>query len=906
MLDSVRSAFVVAAMLVATVPDAAAQQAPAPTFRSGREVLTLDAAVRDRDGHPITDLQPSDFLVTIDGQPRRVLAAALFGPAVTQPATAGTPLPGFSRGSSASPGRVVVFAVDRDSIRAGSERVLLDSASAMLASLSPADAVGVFGLPVGGIEATRDHGAAADAIRLMTGTSPPSAWRHKVTWEEALAYERNDGLTINRVVDRECRPQDLQCPPDLERQARETLLIGRGQAQTVLTRLGDLFDRLQTLRAPKHLVLLSGGLPFDMDLLSRYRDLAAKAAQAHVAISIVHLDQPDFDISTQTNASSGFAGRDYATGLATIASTTGGVFVDGVGRATGAFARIASDINNFYQVGVEAQASDADGKTHRVEVKVNRPGASVRAPSQTAAVRPARSSDADAVARALTQPTDVTELPLEVATYVTHADAGDKVRVIVSATLADAAGVAPAEWGYVIMDGGKAIGGARERIAPGASQPWSATASALLPSGRYRIRAALVATDGRVATIDLPLTVGLRAAGPVLASDLIVGRQSQGQVQPTPRLAQGEAAVAMIELSSSEPLGGTTAIVELTPVGGSQLASRTTLHLRARERNAMVVVAEAPLDLSALAPGSYKASVVLEKSGNAFGRISRMVEVVAGAASDVPAKPAVAAVRADPHDTALNPVLQQVGRYVANYGEEASLIIAVEHYRQHYDGAPLGEPAERNLVAELALVKTSDAIGWVGFRDVVAVDGKPIPDRQDRLMGLFREGTPDVARARSIANESARFNLGPTRRNFNDPTAALLFFLPGNQARFTFTPKGATSIEGVDVMEIDFREKSNPTLIRTTDGRDVASQGTIWVVPTDGTVVRTRLIVSGFAGMGSSARVEATFGRDKRLGLWLPVKMTERHEGRLGTAVTATATYGDFKRFETSTSATFK
>ena len=44
----------------------------------------------------------------------------------------------------------------------------------------------------------------------------------------------------------------------------------------------------------------------------------------------------------------------------------------GVGRATGVFERIASDINYFYQLGVESRPSDGDGKTHRVEVKVSR------------------------------------------------------------------------------------------------------------------------------------------------------------------------------------------------------------------------------------------------------------------------------------------------------------------------------------------------------------------------------------------------------------------------------------------------------------------------------------------------------------------------------------------------------
>jgi hypothetical protein len=313
--------------------------------------------------------------------------------------------------------------------------------------------------------------------------------------------------------------------------------------------------------------------------------------------------------------------------------------------------------------------------------------------------------------------------------------------------------------------------------------------------------------------------------------------------------------------------------------------------------------------------------------GAALDSSARLVEVTVGAVPDAQpaarakdeelAPPASDVVPAQERVTGLDldDTLQRVGRYVANYGEQASLIIAVEHYQQRYPDAPLGEASTRSLVAELALVKTADTMGWVGFRDVVTVDGKPIQDRQDRLQRLFRAGTPDVAEARRIADESARFNIGPTRRNFNDPTVALFVLLPGNQARFAFTRKRTTTVEGIATTEIDFREKSTPTLIRTVEGRDVASQGTFWVSPSDGIVVRTRLIVSGFSGMGSSASIEATFGIDKRLGLWLPVKMTERHEspgrrtrGGLGPMVerpivttTGTATYGDFKRFETST-----
>lgn len=906
------------ALAIVTISMLGAQQPPAPTFRSGSDLLTLEVAVRDKAGQPITDLQPSDFEVTIDGRPRSVVVATRFGHGARN--TAGTPLPGFVRASDASPGRVVIIAVDRDSIQAGSERVILESTSAMLASLTQADAVGVVGLPVGGIDPTRDHRAAADAIRLMTGTKPQSIWSHKISWDEVVAYERQDRITIARVVERECiDSRDLQCGSDLARQARDMLISGRGQAQTNLTRLGNLFDRLQGIRAPKHLVLLSGGLPFDADLLTRYNELAAKAAQAHVAISILFLDQPDFDPSNRTDGGSTVGGREYGAGLATIASTTGGVFLNGVGRATGALARIASDITDFYQLGVDAQSSDADGRAHRLEVKVKRNAASVRAPSQIASVRPVKSSTADDVAHALLQPTDVTELPLEVATYVTHAGEPDKVRVLVSAALADATAFVPAEWGYVVLDAkGNVMGGTQEEIAREPSASWGGTSSAILPPGNYRLRTALISADGRFATLDRPLAIGLRAAGAVQASDLIVGTRNHGQLQPAARLTQRDGGLAMIELSSTESLAGTVANVELTRAGTTQTASRTALQLQARVDDPTIVVAEAPLDLSALAPGTYRASVVLEKDGKPFGRISRLVDIVPGGSGNPPAHSTSESAPAPARrtrDSGLDDLLDRAGRYIATYGEQASLIVAVEHYRQRYQNAPLGQPSGRDLVAELALVKTSDTIGWVGFRDVVSVDGKAIRDRQDRLMGLFRSGTPDLAEARRIADESARFNIGPTRRNFNDPTAALFFFLPGNQARFEFSRKGTTKIDGVDAVEIEFSEKSSPTLIRTQDGHDVASQGSLWVNPADGTVLRTRLIVSGFAGVGSSARVETTFGRNERLGMWVPATMTERSDGKIqrsrdafatAASVTATATYGEFKRFGVSTSTTFK
>src|SRR5258708_930475 len=604
----------------------AAQQRPPDTFRSGRDVLTVNASVRDGSGRPLTDLQPADFVVRIDGQPRTVLTARMFGTDAGRVTTDVTPIARFTRVIDTSPGRVVVFAIDRTSIKAGAEKAAIETAARMLDAVSPADAVGAVGLPGGGIDLTRDHAAVAEAIRKWTGAAPAADWQHAMSGDEAHAFERQFAPTMAQVIQRECKETrgDEQCAPDVRRQAREMLLIGRGQADTVLSNLTRLLESLAPLSAPKHLVIISGGLPFDLDVLRRYRALAAKAAQTHVALFVVQLDQAAFDASDRGHFARVFGGAEYADGLANIASSTGGLFFNGVGRATGVFDRIASDINYFYELGVESRPSDGDGKSHRVEVRVSRAGAQVRAPSETA-IRPAvpRTGE-NAIQQALTQPTDVAELPLEAATYMMHSSDAEKVRVIVAAQLSAEAGVKPSDWGYVIMDGARVIAGKRIRLASETPDPWSATASVDVPPGRYHLRVAAVAADGRRGALDVPLRVGLRMAGTIQASDLMLGTIDAGQLQPRARVRQGGRVVGMIELSSSETLSATTGFLSVTRAGTAEPPLRQPLILRTRADHKSVCIAEAARALQSLPSGTYTASAVVEREGATVSRAGRV------------------------------------------------------------------------------------------------------------------------------------------------------------------------------------------------------------------------------------------------------------------------------------------
>jgi VWFA-related protein len=95
-----------------------AQQSPAPgasvppplVIKVGVDLIQIDAAVTDKEGHPVTDLRADDFTIEIDGKKQPVSNAMFFegrpgsetgGAASAAPATA-----------SASPDRTLVFIVD--------------------------------------------------------------------------------------------------------------------------------------------------------------------------------------------------------------------------------------------------------------------------------------------------------------------------------------------------------------------------------------------------------------------------------------------------------------------------------------------------------------------------------------------------------------------------------------------------------------------------------------------------------------------------------------------------------------------------------------------------------------------------------------------------------------------------
>jgi hypothetical protein len=202
---------------------------------------------------------------------------------------------------------------------------------------------------------------------------------------------------------------------------------------------------------------------------------------------------------------------------------------------------------------------------------------------------------------------------------------------------------------------------------------------------------------------------------------------------------------------------------------------------------------------------------------------------------------------------------------------------------------------------------------------VYEVDGRAIRDRQARLEKvLIANPATGLERARAIADEGARFNLGLSVRNFNVPTLVLAFLHPALQPRFSFEWKGRTTVEGRSFIELAFRELSAPTVIRGPESHpDVLAAGRVWIHDgSDATLGRSELVLD-IRGDGVTTRATLTteYRRDPALGLWVPAEMRDRLQselvgarGRSGSVelVEGLAAYSGFRKAGVTTQEEFR
>jgi len=253
-------------------------------------------------------------------------------------------------------------------------------------------------------------------------------------------------------------------------------------------------------------------------------------------------------------------------------------------------------------------------------------------------------------------------------------------------------------------------------------------------------------------------------------------------------------------------------------------------------------------------------------------------------------------------------LLASAAAYMIRFSDTFTSVVAEERYLQVASGrntvSGSGRGAStfasgaqrRELVSDFLLIKLPNVDHWVPMRDVFAVDGQPVREREDRLLRLLtRPGDTNLMLAKAIVDESARYNIGDLQRTINLPLLAMGFLDARQQDRFEFKVEKEEPSVRPGAWLLTYRERKKPTVVQTPDGRSLFASGKVWVLPS-GEIVRTEI---GFLDAGLHASVTTTFAFDERFGVEVPKEMEEVYTLRRS-EVRGVATYGRFRKFGVS------
>lgn len=245
-------------------------------------------------------------------------------------------------------------------------------------------------------------------------------------------------------------------------------------------------------------------------------------------------------------------------------------------------------------------------------------------------------------------------------------------------------------------------------------------------------------------------------------------------------------------------------------------------------------------------------------------------------------------------DVTLSVVLERLHQYLGDYADVLPATIAIERYNQR-----VGTHERVELESEFGIVRVPNNPQWLGFRDVMRVNGEAVERRDERLAALFENLTVSaIEQAGRISAESARFNIGPLRRSINDP-ALVLELLDGRNAHRMRMQKVREIRSGnVPVWIVRFRETGRPTVVRSSSLGDVPANGQAWIEASTGRLLRVQATIGAISGV--RCEVDVTFENAPGVNMFLPARMMERcFDGAF--VQEGEATYGNYRTFTVET-----
>lgn len=381
------------ALAVLAVSAGGQQTTQPPVFKSGVELVMVDAQVVDKKGNPIPGLTAESFQVTIDGRKRPVASAEFLDASTGLPFAAdGAPAISPQPAARMRPGNIYILAVDQGSFRPVNAPSVMYAAREFVKRLHPNDYVGMISFPRPGvlINPTRARAEIENAIPRLVGFSAVKQTRQfQYSLSDAIDVAARDTEALKRVVQRNCTdPNDRGCANSVEMELNDTVSGLELQAARSLHGLREVVGALKGMEGRRIVVVLSAGLPSGDRSGGRLymRNDAIQAGKEAVAAGILlytlHLNTSFLDaFSPDAPSAQQTAMREtgvYGKGLDIFNGYAGGTFLEVNTGADFAVARVLRESSAYYLLGVEVQEADRDGRAHLIQVKTNKGGSNVR------------------------------------------------------------------------------------------------------------------------------------------------------------------------------------------------------------------------------------------------------------------------------------------------------------------------------------------------------------------------------------------------------------------------------------------------------------------------------------------------------------------------------------------------
>jgi len=386
--------FVSGTVLMAGQTPAPAQQPSQPTFKVQVDYVEVDVVVTDRQGQLVRDLKKEDFQVMEDGKAQTINTFTFVDIPIERadrPLYASTPLePDVRTNERPFDGRVYVMVIDDLHTRFGrSNRVKVVAKQFIERRLGANDLMAIVhtaGATSGGQEFTSNKRLLLAAVDKTQGRKLDSATINKTN-------------EYNRTRDIRQQGDPLNDPNDAERgfNARNTL--------ESLRNVAEWFSSVHGRR--KTILFVSEGIDYDINdlipntgsthrdasmVIDAMRDAIAAATRSNVSIygidprGLTDLGDETIEIGSFPDDTSLGVGqgslyneiRLSQDSLRTLSEETGGFAVVNKNDFSTAFDRIQQD-NSAYYVLAYYPPDARPGRLHKIDVRMNRPGLTVRA-----------------------------------------------------------------------------------------------------------------------------------------------------------------------------------------------------------------------------------------------------------------------------------------------------------------------------------------------------------------------------------------------------------------------------------------------------------------------------------------------------------------------------------------------